>query len=293
MEKKAFTKKNPNYLYSILSVALVLFLLGFFSLFLMHATKWVKEYKEHVNVMVEVKEGTGEKEIYKLMNRLEGMPYIKEATIEFLSKESVGEEMKKELGTIDDKTIGIANPFYDMINFNLKADYMNADSLELIRKIILRNEMVKDVFYQELLVDQINANLRKIIGAALFLGLFFVIIAVVLIHNTIRLAMYANRFLIKNMQLVGATWEFISRPYLNRSLVNGLWSGTIAIVLLLILVFALNLQFTELRLDIWLEDILGIFLVMLGIILLGVVITFGSTYYVVNKYLKMRLDDLY
>jgi len=105
--------------------------------------------------------------------------------------------------------------------------------------------------------------------------------------------MYSNRFVIKNMQLVGATWEFISKPYLARGFLNGLWSGGIAIALLLAVVFLIHLQFPALRFDIWLEDVFSIFIVMIGLTLMGVLITYGSTYFVVNKYLKMRLDDLY
>ena len=107
---------------------------------------------------------------------------------------------------------------------------------------IMENNFVKGVFYQELLVDQINNNLRKIGYVALVLGFFFIVVAVVLIHNTIRLAMYSNRFVIKNMQLVGATWKFITKPYLIKGILNGLWSGIIAIVLLLVLVFLINFQ---------------------------------------------------
>jgi len=285
-------RKNPNYIYSILSVALVLFLLGFFGLFLLHAPKWMKEYKEQVNVMVEINKEVSEDDITDLTNTLKNNPYIKSGTVEFITKEMIAEEMKEELGATE-STLGISNPFYDMINFNLKSQFMHSDSLASIRDNIMRNEIVKDVFYQELLVDQVNSNLKKVGLVALFLGFLFIIIALVLIHNTIRLAMYSNRFIIKNMQLVGATWEFISKPYLSRGLINGLWSGGIAIVLLLIVVFLIHIQFPALRFDIWVEDIFSIFIVTVGLTLIGVLITYGSTYFVVNKYLKMRLDDLY
>jgi cell division transport system permease protein len=285
-------KNTPSYIYVILSVSLVLFLLGFFGLFLLHAPKWVKIYKEQVNVMVEIKEGTSKEQINGLTNSLEQKPFIKSESVRFISKEQIAEEMKEELGAVEN-TLDVINPFYDMVHFNLKASFMQSDSLKTIRENIIKSDFVKDVFYQELLVDQINDNLRKIGYVALFLGFFFIIVAVVLIHNTIRLAMYSNRFVIKNMQLVGATWKFITKPYLTKGILNGLWSGIIAIVLLLILVLVINFQFPELRLDIWLEDLLGLILVMVGLILLGILICYTSTYFVVSKYLKMRLDDLY
>ncbi len=285
-------KNNPSYIYVILSVSLVLFLLGFFGLFLLHAPKWIKVYKEQVNVMIEIKEGTSKEQISSLSNSLEQKPYIKSESVKFVSKEEVAEEMKEELGAAEN-TLDVLNPFYDMIHFNMNASFMQSDSMQIIRENIKENDFVKDVFYQELLVDQINDNLRKIGFVALFLGFFFIIVAVVLIHNTIRLAMYANRFVIKNMQLVGASWSFITKPYLIKGFFNGLWSGIISIILLLILVFVIDFQFPELRLDIWLDDIVGLILVMIGLILLGILICFTSTYFVVNRYLKMRLDDLY
>lgn len=291
-QTKSTSRKNPNYIYSILSVALVLFLLGFFGLFLLHSPKWMKEFKEQINLMVEINAGVEKEEIDDLINSLEEKPYIKSETVEFVTKEMIAEEMKEELGSTE-STLGISNPFYDMINFNMKSDYLQSDSLEIIRDMIMQNEIVKDVFYQELLVDEVNANIRKVGFVALLLGFLFVIIALVLIHNTIRLAMYSNRFVIKNMQLVGAKWEFISKPYLTRGLINGLWSGGLAIVMLLLVIFLIHNQFPALRFDIWLEDIFSIFIVMTGLSLLGVLITYGSTYFVVNKYLKMRLDDLY
>ena len=285
-------KNNPSYIYVILSVSLVLFLLGFFGLFLLHAPKWIKVYKEQVNVMIEIKEETSTAQINELTNSLEERPYIKSESVRFVSKEVIAEEMKEELGAVEN-TMDEMNPFYDMIHFNLNGDYLQSDSLKRIRESIMENDFVKDVFYQELLVDQINDNLRKIGLVALTLGFFFMIVAIVLIHNTIRLAMYSNRFVIKNMQLVGATWKFISRPFLMKGFFNGLWSGIIAIILLLVVVLMINAQFPELRLDIWLEDLVGLVLVMIGLIFLGILICYTSTYFVVNKYLKMRLDDLY
>ena len=285
-------KNNPSYIYVILSVSLVLFLLGFFGLFLLHAPKWIKAYQEQVNVMVEIKPGTSKEQISILTNSLEQKPYIKSESVRFVSKEEVAEEMKEELGAVEN-SMDVLNPFYDMIHFNMNANFMQSDSMQIIRENIMQSEFVKDVFYQELLVEQINNNLRKIGFVALFLGFFFIIVAVVLIHNTIRLAMYSNRFVIKNMQLVGASWSFITKPYLTKGFFNGLWSGIISIILLLVLVVVINNQFPELRLDIWLEDIVGLILVMISLILLGILICFTSTYFVVNRYLKMRLDDLY
>jgi cell division transport system permease protein len=285
-------KNNPSYIYVILSVSLVLFLLGFFGLFLLHAPKWIKVYKEQVNVMIEIKEGTSKEQILALTNSLEQEPYIKSESVRFVSKEEVAEDMKEELGAAEN-TLDVLNPFYDMIHFNMNASSMQNDSMQIIREKIKENDFVSDVFYQELLVDQINNNLRKIGFVALFLGFFFIIVAVVLIHNTIRLAMYSNRFVIKNMQLVGASWSFITKPYLTKGFFNGLWSGIISIILLLVLVLVINYQFPELRLDIWLEDIVGLILVMISLIILGILICFTSTYFVVNRYLRMRLDDLY
>jgi cell division transport system permease protein len=154
----------------------------------------------------------------------------------------------------------------------------------------MTHKSVYNVYFQEAAILAIERNIRKVGIVMLGLGLLFLFVAITLIHNTIRLALYANRFLIKNMQLVGASWRFISRPYLWKSIQNGFWSSLMAIGGLLAVIFFINFDFpspqgTNINLN--LAVILG------ALTILGMLITFLSTLYVVNKYLKMRVDDLY
>jgi len=285
-------RQKPNYNYAIFSVALVLFLLGLFGVFLLHTPKWIKAFKEDMVLMVEFKEGTSSEQIQSLMSRLEESEYIIPASVEFIRKEDVALEMKSELGE-DWEALEIANPFFDMVYFNLKGDYLNKEGLEKISNWVKEDENVSDVFYQGAIAEQINANLRKIGWSSFILGLLFIIIAVSLIHSTIRLAMYSDRFLIKNMQLVGASWNFISKPYLEKGIKNGLWSALISIVMLLLILSIMNGQFPDLKLNLWLESPISFLMVVLSLIFLGILISGLSTYYVVNKYLNMSLDNLY
>jgi len=285
-------KRKPNYRYAIFSVAMVLFLLGIFGVFLLHTPKWVKAFKEEMVLMVEFKEETNREQIEALMSRLESSEYVRPNSVIFVSKESAAEEMKEELGE-NWVSLDISNPFFDMVNFNLKSEYLDEKGLSMVSDWVREDDNVSDVFYQGEIAEQINSNLRKIGWISFILGLLLILIAITLIHNTIRLAMYSDRFLIKNMQLVGASWNFISKPYIEKGIRNGLWSAVIAITMLGILTAIANAQFPDLKLNLWIQSPFSFFMVILAIVFLGVMISGLSTYYVVDKYLKMRLDDLY
>ena len=282
-------KTKPNYLYSIISVALVLFLIGFFGLIIIQAQNLITVFKERVNLLVELVPGTAGLDIVAVQEGIEKSRFVKEGTMEFVSKEEAARIMQEDFGE-DFLKLDLPNPFYDVITFNVKADYMQPDSLKAIRAVLTSNTHVNDVFYQESLVDDIAENITRIGYIALGMGLFFILIAAALIHNTIRLALYSNRFLIKNMELVGASWKFISRPYLWRAVLHGLLSGLLAIISLFGLMYWAQSKLPELSMmNSWMEygALFG------GLIVLGILITTLSTYYVVNKYLKMRIDDLY
>ncbi len=282
-------RTKPNYLYAIVSVALVLFLLGFFGLVLLQANSFVKLFKEQVNLIVELEEGTSEHAIEQLTAFLQDKPFLKPASIQFISKEEGAAMLREDFGE-DFLKLDLPNPLYDVVTFNVKAAYLQRDSLEVIRSDVMRHTYVNDMFYQESLVDSIIQNIEKIGYIALGVGLFFIIIAVALIHNTIRLALYANRFLIKNMELVGASWSFISRPYLLRSVKHGFLSAVIAIAVLAGLLWWANSEFQELQ---TLDNTVSIVILFVVLALTGILISTLSTYYVIHRYLKMRVDDLY
>ncbi len=282
------SKTKPNYFYSIISVALVLFLFGFFAVIVLYAQKLINRSKENINIMVEIKRDTPQQQIKALETFIDDQAYVRKGTVVFIKKESAAESMKEELG--DFNKYGFKNPFYDVINFNMKSDRLNATTLLAMKSELISQNIVSDVYYQEGLVVNIEKNVMKAGYFILGLGALFLLVAVTLIHNTIKLALYANRFLIKNMQLVGASWSFISRPYLWRSVKNGFWSAFIASFSLFSLVYLAQLDLVDLG---PLKVTNGLLILILGLFAIGILITFLSTYFVVNKYLQMRVDDLY
>ena len=280
---------KPNYLYSIISVTLVLLLLGLFGLLVLQGQEMVKKMKEEVEIIVELKEETTEVELEALKSFLTKSNFYKQESAHFISKEEGAQMMQKEFGDAFLK-LDMANPLYDVLVFNMNADYVTAEGMGEIEGRIKGFGQVSDVYYQESVTDAIATNLKKISYGVLLAGLFFVIVAIALILNTIRLALYANRFLIKNMELVGASWGFISRPFLKRSFWHGLICGLLAIGVLCLLIYAVFGNSPDLQSQLFLPGILALFAALL---LIGILITVLSTYYVVNKYLRMRVDDLY
>lgn len=287
---KRIERRKPNYLYSIVSVALVLFLIGFFGLIILHAQRLVKTFKENVALMAEMQDSVTTAQIDTLGAFLRSSDFVLEESVRFISREEAAQLMQEDFGD-DFLKLGLPNPFYDVFIFNIKAAQMQADSLKNIRSTIRTQcPFVTDVFYQESIVDNVINNMRRVGYFALAMGFFLVFVAAALIYNTNRLALYANRFLIKNMELVGASWEFISRPYLLRGVLHGLLSGAIAVVVLILLLLWARTQVPDLRI---LQDLTSFATLFAGLIVLGVLINTASTYFVVKKYLKMRVDDLY
>lgn len=282
-------RTKPNYFYAIISVALVLFLLGFFVLVVLQGQQVIKLSKEKVEIIVELKEATSKDLREDLSARLAKTQYVKENSIKFISKEEGAELMRKEFGE-EFILLDMPNPLYDVLTFNVKSEYMQPDSLSRIRDVVRELNAVSDVFYQESIAGDIINNIQKLSLIALGLGIFLLFVAFVLIHNTIRLALYANRFIIKNMELVGASWDFISRPYIFRSMGHGFISGLLAVAGLAIVVIGMQSLLPELG---QLNNFFAFAILGIGLVILGILISCVSTWFVVNKYLKMRVDDLY
>jgi cell division transport system permease protein len=282
-------KNKPNYIYAVISVALVLFLLGVFALLALQGQQMIKMFKEQVEIIVELKEKMPVNAVDSITGVLNGSAYCKPNSVRFISREEGAAMMQKEFGE-DFLKLDMPNPLYDVITFNVNAAYMQKDSMANIRNGLRQYSFVNDVFYQESVTDAIAGNLGKLSVWVLSSGLFFVIVAVALILNTIRLALYSNRFLIKNMELVGASWKFISRPYLIRSLKHGVISAMLTIGVLALIIYLIYKDAPDLQETLYLP---GIGVIFAGLALLGILITVASTYFVVNKYLRMRVDDLY
>lgn len=281
--------RKPNFTYTVVSVALVLLLLGIFGLWTLRAYHLGESLKEQVDVLIELREGTDKVARSSLEAKLTEMPYFVAGSLEFRDKETALAEMGTEI-TQDLRELNLPNPFRDMISFNVKAAYLNQDSLDNVTLQLGSEAAVLDVFYQDSFIDEMMEKARRFGWVLLGLGVVLVLIAMVLIHNTVRLSLYANRFLIKNQQLVGANWSFISRPYLRRAFWHGLLSGILAAVVLLSLQFWLDREVPELRLFDQPEWLVGLYA---ALILLGILINWLSHFFTVRRYLRMRADDLY
>lgn len=280
-------KRKTNYFYSVISVALVLFLLGFFGVSLLFVKQQADSQQEKISMMVELKEEADSASLSLLKEWLPTADFAREA--HFVSKEEAGEIMRRSLG---DEYINadMPLPFFDAYSINLKSDCMTTDSIAAISMRLKENKAVSDVYMDEGLIGEVSKTVQKIALVAFIITALFIIVAITLIHNTIRLNLYSDRFIIKNMELVGASWRFISRPYIRRGMLNGFLSALIALGIIATIWFFVQKEAPELN---FLLKNYVFWAYIGGLILLGVLISWISTFYVVNKYLKMRLDELY
>lgn len=271
----------------MVSITLVLFMMGLFGLIILHAKKLSDYVKENISISIIMKEDVKEAGIIQLQKLLDANEFTK--STEYITKEEAAEEMKEELGEDFIGFLGY-NPLLSSIDLRLKANYANEDSIAVIETFILQDKNVKEVFYQKTLVHLINKNIRRIGFFILGFSGLLVIISIALINNTIRLSVYSKRFLIKSMQLVGATRGFISRPFIFKGIMQGVYSAFIAIIFLAGLVYLSRNEFPEL---VNLQEI-DLFLVLFAsVILLAVFLTWVSTFSAVRRYLRMKSDSLY
>ncbi|MDO8369087.1 MAG: permease-like cell division protein FtsX [Saprospiraceae bacterium] len=283
------SRTRPNYLYAISSVALVLFVLGFFALMALHGQKLVTMFKEKVDLWMELKPGLAEADVARLVASVRQQPFVKKESVTFITREQAAATMRKDLG--DDSMLDdMPDLMRDVVRFNVKAEYLDNQRLIEWREALRQDSMVSDLYFEAANTSNVGENIRSLGVITLALGVFLIFAAIALIHNTIRLALYSNRFIIKNQELVGASWEFISRPYIQRGIINGLWSAAIAMVALAVTLWWLRQLMPDFQ---ELQDMNAVVLVFSGIAFVGVLISGLSTWWVVNKFLRMRLDDLY
>ena len=271
----------------IVSLSLVLFLLALVGWVFINARLIVNHVKENVGFQVYLKEDAPQPEIDKLKKTIDAATYIKSAT--YKSKEEAAEEMKKKTGDDFVTFLGF-NPLPSSINANIKAEYANPDSLAWIEKEIASEKIVREVVYQKIIVENINKNTQKISAIILFFSLILIVIAVALINNTIRLSIYAKRFLIRTMYLVGATQSFIRKPFILSGIINGVIAGIVADILVVVFIIASNKFIPELLVVQNPNFLLALFLVT---ILLGIIISGLSVALSVRRYLRLKAEDLY
>ena len=285
---KGYAKRStPSYFMSIVGVSLVLFLLGLLGWIVINANKLGETFQENVEVQVYVRENVSAKDSAILVQYIASQPYTKSYT--YLTKELARQRFMSD-GNSDWGTVLDKNPLPASVNFTVRSAYANPDSLSKIKTILTQNIAVGEVQYPQKLVSDLNKTIRQVSLVFLGIALGISIAVIILIDNTTRLAMFSNRFLIKTMQMVGATRWFIAKRWDVRALINGAISGIIATAGILGVILASEQLLPEIKA---LRDYTLLSALFGVIVLLGISISFISTHRSVLKYLKMKLDDLY
>ncbi|HNW70389.1 MAG TPA: permease-like cell division protein FtsX [Bacteroidales bacterium] len=288
-KEERFTKRrlNSSRITTIVSIALVLFAIGLVGLLVLHTKKLSDYVKENIGFTVYMNKNVKEADMLQLQKELDAMEYV--SSTEYISEEKAAEDFQKELGDDFVSFIGY-NPLHTSIEVHLKAQYADDVHFSQMEQMLVKNPIVKEIAYEKSLIKTINDNVKKISAVLLVFSLLLFIIAITLINNTIRLAVYSKRFLIKSMQLVGATEGFIRKPFLSVSIIHGLISSFIAIGMLVLVIYISRQEIPEI---ISLQS-LDLFLMLFAfVILIGFIISLISTFIAVRKYLKHNVDYLY
>jgi cell division transport system permease protein len=285
--KLAMRQLRSSYLTTTISIALVLFLIGIIGLLLLNANRLSVYVKENMGFTVLLKENAREAEVKKLQKQLAASSFVKSVT--YISKDKAAEMLKEELGEDFVENLGY-NPLLVSLDVKLYAQYANPESISRIQSEFLNIPEVKELFYQKDLLSLINKNVRKISLVLSIFSLLLLLISVALINNTIRLSIYSKRFLIRTMQLVGATHSHIRKPFLLQSIFYGFIGAVIAIFLLSGLIYFSSREFSSF-IGFQFYDLIGILFVL--VICIGIIMSFISTFFAVNKYLHIKTDKLY
>lgn len=281
------TRLRSSYLTLVISVSLVLFLLGVLGLILINARELSDYFRESLSFSVMLDENAKEADMRMLQKDLDAKLYVK--STKFVSKDEAAAKMKEDLGEDFINFLG-DNPLSPSIDVYLYAGFTSPDSVAKIEKYVLEYPFVKEVYYQESLLFLINENVKKISLFLLVISTFLFLIALTIINNTIRLSIYSRRFIIRTMQLVGATHAFIRRPFLVQSAFHGLLSALIAMSLIMGLFYLIEKEFFMMF---TFESTNLLVLLGLAIIIIGVLINIISTFFSVNRYLSISEDKLY
>jgi len=278
-----------SYFMSLMSITLVLFLLGVFALLMMHTQSLSNHIKENIGFEIVMNSNVKEADILKLKKELDAMPAVK--LTEYITKEEAIRRLSDDLGEDFLQWLGNEeNPLLPSIDVRFNAEYTNPDSLSVIEKQLLGNKDIKEIYYQKSLVDLINQNVNRIGLVLAGVSLVLLVIAITLIRNTIRLSVYSKRFLVRSMQLVGATPAFIRRPFIRRGIWQGFFGGLLADLLLATMLYGLTRQIPELSLIQDYRIVVGIFI---GIVILGMLLGGVSTRLALRKHLRADVDRLY
>ncbi|WP_299225462.1 ABC transporter permease [uncultured Psychroserpens sp.] len=280
-------KLISSYFSVVISIALVLFLLGCLGLLVLNAKKVADHFREQVVVTIYLNDSAKQVEIDQLEKSLAMADYTK--TTEYVSKEQAAELMKAETGEDFMDFVGY-NPLQNSIDVYLKADYVTNETLNGITEELANKKFIEDIRYDNDLVELMNNNVKKITFWVLLLSAVFTLIAVLLINSSIRLAVYSKRFIIKTMQMVGATKRFIRKPFVFKSIQLGVIGAVVALIGMTVVLYYLNRTFPELELT---QRPILIGALFIGIFLLGIIITWISTFIATQRFLNLKTDQLY
>lgn len=281
------SKARTSNISTVVGIALVLFMLGSLLFVILNAKKLSDHVMESFRVQVFLKDDAKEADILKFKKLLEAESYVLET--QYITKEEAVIMMEEEIGENFVEFLGF-NPLQSSLDVHLVAEYAHSDSLKWIEQEILANPRVKEVVYQPDLIDLINQNIRKISMVVLGFSALLLLIAIALINNTIRLAVFSKRFIIRSMQLVGATRGFIMRPFIWQGIVNGIWASILALLLIVGVLYFVKTELPELM---NIQDIKSLVELFGLVVLLGIFISVISTIFAVNKYIRSDLNKLY
>ena len=282
-------RSKPSYALAIVGVALVLFLFGIVGWFFLNIKKLSEVARENIQVHAYIAPSAKKLQVDSMQKYIAALPYVKSA--EYITKEKAGLKWNSENDSSWKKIIAF-NPLPESVDFYVKSDYLNKDSLATLKETLETNYagVMSEFQYPAEIVNNISSYTKYIGAGILVFAIILSIIVIVSIDNTIRLAMYSNRFLIKTMQMVGATRGFIIKPLNIRAIINGVFSACIAVVAVYAFILLIENFMPWLH---QLRDGTNMALIVLGIVVLGIGISLVSTHRSVLKYLKMKLDDLY
>jgi len=285
--KKARSRRGLQVVTLCISTTMVLLLLGMVVFFVLSARNLSAHMKENLTVTVMLKDSVSNNDAHRLCRDLYHRPYSR--NIDYISKEQAKREQVKELGSDPSEFLGF-NPFPATLEIKLKADYACKDSLKWIAKELKKDSRVSDLAYMEDLMNQVNRNISRISLVLLVLALLLTFVSFSLISNTVRLSVYANRFVIHTMKLVGASWGFIRRPFLRQAVGVGVVAAVLACAILGAGVYGLYLTQPGI-LDIVTWEVLV--LTGAAVLLFGIIITALCAWLAVNKFLRMKARELY
>jgi len=276
-----------SYFSVVLSIFLVLFLLGILGLFVINSKRLSDNFKEEIVMTVFFKNEATDSVTTAFNSELKTAKFAK--SFEYVSKEKAAAQHKKVIGEDFMQFLGV-NPLQNSFDIHLKADYVNNTEIAKIQNRLRKNEMIADIVYDKQLVTLVNDNIKNISMWILIISCVFALVSVLLINSSLRLAIYSNRFIIKTMQMVGATKSFIRKPFIKTNVILGFIGAVLAILALIGVLIYIQTSFPNLGI---MENQLAITAVLLGVLVLGIVITSISTYFATQRFLNLRTDDLY